>query len=145
LCRFGPAKNSLPKAEAKRHFDGMEMAAKITGGKSWRSETRRCGGLVLQKGNRVPVKEITKAAGGMAGSKQAAEEGAGICFPACQHAEHEILMLKQELLPFVQRGNRNAESLANHRDGRIPLKVGNQNGQLETEAVWAVRNQNIGE
>jgi hypothetical protein len=54
-------------------------------------------------------------------------------------------MFMQAMLPCVQSGNSYTVTGANSLHCRVPFEIGNQDSKLETEAVRAIRNYDIGE
>jgi hypothetical protein len=60
--------------------------------------------------------------------EQVAEKGKRRLFPAHKFAEDKRFMFEQTILPYVQRGNRDAKVFANLHNGCFPLEIGDQNG-----------------
>ena len=116
--------DTLPRTGSTFHFDGMglekkEMDTRLGG----TAPCRRCR-RSLHERESVSVEkavEVTRKAGRF---RQVSEKGSGGFFAALNYAEQEIFMFVQALLPRIQSGNCDAETLADCRDGRVSLEVG---------------------
>ena len=98
----------------------------------------------LHERDGVPAEENLKTGRKASVAKQPAKKCKGWLFHIKHDAEEKPFMRFKEFFPLVNRRNCDAEALADCDDSRAPLVVGDQNRELETEAVWAIGDQDIG-